>query len=606
MKIRINNNIAMNSNSFIDKHKGVYEKFYSSCDIVVSLPVSIAISGGTSCVFGGIILSQVIPHRVYVGIKRNNTGKYRFRSFLKYDFYINDFTEVIGDEFYNPGKIFFDALVSEYGDVGIDIMVLSEFDGKNSELIIGGILFGLKLFNETFNEKAILDWKSRYLPSLLSDKGFSDFLDTILFLRCQYNDMTIGSSSLSTTLCGIIDTKYPILHMQEKFVNTRIKNKDSKSDKQENIKHKKVSYISYRLDELIDVSSIQTLPYDTLVLSIGDFKNSNWFNSISNWNNSSNDLKETFLAKSELKDISGKFYLDSYDINENLDKSIDVISSYGMNVAKAFLDTFEGKEKFDYLAYFLKRHSEIINSLLGKMNIVSYEIYNKNMIILSNILKIFYPGIEEKDFFIYVSGPSVDMKYVILISSHLPKFNAEKFNEELTKNFGETSSMIFSSKHDTNSNEGIVIEQNLFSGFKNSNYNSNNFIMVSYNSFTSFDSYENLLEKGSDGIIFDIVNKKILIKGRKINSTELLSQNATIEIFMKLLDNLNVDLSNSEFSKSAYTSSKNEMISKIIIPFKRLIKSEFSKDIEISCHGTPTDFYLKLKNQDIPMYILSK
>jgi hypothetical protein len=41
---------------------------------------------------------------------------------------------------------------------------------------------------------------------------------------------------------------------------------------------------------------------------------------------------------------------------------------------------------------------------------------------------------------------------------------------------------------------------------------------------------EQAMEKGSNGILLDEINQKIFINGEKINSKELLSQNATVDI----------------------------------------------------------------------------
>ncbi len=97
-----------------------------------------------------------------------------------------------------------------------------------------------------------------------------------------------------------------------------------------------------------------------------------------------------------------------------------------------------------------------------------------------------------------------------------------------------------------------------------------------------------------DGVMLDNVHKKVYLYGKKVTHKELRSQSATVEILDVLIDHVGEHVHNSQFPASSYSKNKNEMLGKIILPFKTLMKKEFDCDIQMSCTGSIYDFHVTL------------
>jgi hypothetical protein len=80
-----------------------------------------------------------------------------------------------------------------------------------------------------------------------------------------------------------------------------------------------------------------------------------------------------------------------------------------------------------------------------------------------------------------------------------------------------------------------------------------------------------------------MLNNKIYINGRKLTSSDIHSQTATVDILKILMENIGKDISNKEFAVSSYSKNKNDMQGKIIIPLIELIQKEFGKKLPLVC-----------------------
>lgn len=95
--------------------------------------------------------------------------------------------------------------------------------------------------------------------------------------------------------------------------------------------------------------------------------------------------------------------------------------------------------------------------------------------------------------------------------------------------------------------------------------------------------YNDVLSTCKDGLLLDMINNKIYVKGRKLNSKDILSQITTINILDKLLDKIGDDVPNKEFEISSYSKNKNEMIGKIVIPLVVLLEKELGDKLPLIC-----------------------
>jgi len=92
-----------------------------------------------------------------------------------------------------------------------------------------------------------------------------------------------------------------------------------------------------------------------------------------------------------------------------------------------------------------------------------------------------------------------------------------------------------------------------------------------------------MINDHKQGILLDMINNKMYIHGRKLTSSDLHSQTATVDILKILIENIGKDIPNTMFGSSSYSKNKNDMQGKIIIPLIELINKEFGKKLPLVC-----------------------
>lgn len=95
-------------------------------------------------------------------------------------------------------------------------------------------------------------------------------------------------------------------------------------------------------------------------------------------------------------------------------------------------------------------------------------------------------------------------------------------------------------------------------------------------------------------LILDDIYWKIYINWEKLTHKHLRSQSATVEILSILREKQWQYIHNSEFPTSSYSKNKNEMIWKIILPLKTLVKETFDVELVIECKWSIFDFHVML------------
>ena len=105
-------------------------------------------------------------------------------------------------------------------------------------------------------------------------------------------------------------------------------------------------------------------------------------------------------------------------------------------------------------------------------------------------------------------------------------------------------------------------------------------------------------------LFLDLTKNKIFLDWKKLTSKEIKSQNTTIEVLLKLLENKWDFISNKDLSLSSYSSNKNDMTSKIILPLQKLIKKENNIDFKINITWTNSNFKLKLEESILDINIV--
>lgn len=150
---------------------------------------------------------------------------------------------------------------------------------------------------------------------------------------------------------------------------------------------------------------------------------------------------------------------------------------------------------------------------------------------------------------------------------------------------GHIATLDYASWRDGCSSDGVRLEQfvthKLYSEYtKEGNVLFSDTLGASY-----FGDYETVIENEKDCILLDTIRGRIYICGIKLTSKEIHSQNTTIDMMKILLENMGKEVSNAKLPVSTYSQNKNEILSKVVLPIRKLAKEHFGKEISLQCSG---------------------
>jgi hypothetical protein len=152
----------------------------------------------------------------------------------------------------------------------------------------------------------------------------------------------------------------------------------------------------------------------------------------------------------------------------------------------------------------------------------------------------------------------------------------------------------------------FIIEQDLNNKIYSEFVSKNSIVLETINWISKIINSDFLDYEDLEWLTLDLINRKIYLDGEKLTSKDLHSQNTTIDILEILLTNLWVDISNKDLPKSSYSTNKNEMLGKIILPLIKLIEVKKKIKLPLICKWSLNDFYLKLKASDLEINIIKK
>jgi hypothetical protein len=87
--------------------------------------------------------------------------------------------------------------------------------------------------------------------------------------------------------------------------------------------------------------------------------------------------------------------------------------------------------------------------------------------------------------------------------------------------------------------------------------------------------YDRIIAEENDCILLDAIKRRIYMRGAKLTSKEIHSQNTSIDMLTLLVKNLGKEVSNGKLPVSTYSQNKNEILGKVILPIRKLTKEYF-------------------------------
>ncbi len=298
----------------------------------------------------------------------------------------------------------------------------------------------------------------------------------------------------------------------------------------------------------------------------------------------------------EIENIAFWKYIDESSIFNTLKDVVGIVSIQCLHAFKKLLDFWyddktaeeliDVMNNFRHVTFLMEKHGSFADDFLFQFHSLQ-----KNR--------------EEKMGIVPIYWGKLWWGYLVVLKHGISINTLENTLGALKDNYPNIA-MEYCSYIDGFCNDGVMIEQFISQWIYSKYIDKNKVIYTDNKGNRILWDYSSLIQDQSDWLLFDMINSKIYLNGEKLTSKDIPSQNTTIEVVTKLLENLWEEVSNKEFSASSYVSNKNEMSSKIILPLLKLVEEKTSEQLSMVCKWSTTDFYLKMWKINLKIGIIKK
>lgn len=596
----------MNSKNLKKTYVQTYEKFFLENQTIISAPFIINRSGDILNNYSGVSIKQKIPLRMYMGYTRTankgisinkiyhlDVGDYQYieSNAVEYAPYFTDINKELEKKY---GK-----LLSEWE--GIQINILSELPrwvglgfGSILALLLGVVV--QKIFWNIDIQK-IEDIQNKNINEVINDH-YSEF-HKIMIDALHFDKSIYGMISTGTKLATFFNGYYPVVSFSDDGDKSLL-------SEEEIIKR---SY-GFRLNSLFPwLRENPYLPIDYSVIYSG---------------------KPVLLEQ-----IAGNNYKTNRAINKTVKSDFkkmfgNLFSNLHVNRIPTFYKHLVSPETDEFDVTYGKLMGSISLKILHYMSKIYSEWYEEDHMLqfldslrkfrqadcvtrkssktYLKFIKVFLESFNGPQWYISLSpNDSTIMWGSLLAAMPLEWFRKTLINaaEKVSMDF-VWSKIIYLNRIDGVENEWVKCEQDIAQWRYSEFLNSSSCVLKMGDGKVYLGDCETMINDHKKWILLDMLNNKIYINGRKLTSSDIHSQTATVDILKILMENIGKDISNKEFAVSSYSKNKNDMQGKIIIPLIELIQKEFGKKLPLVCKGSIYDFYLKLNPSDIDIAMIDK
>lgn len=536
--------IIMNTESLQNNFPEVYRDFFARNDLVFS---SFNIIPFTFFWynFDDIKISKKVPTKTYIWIKFTNNNNIRFWLIKYFDLFLNNFVDWDLNNF-----------IENSDNV---LKYLENFLKENYK----NIWFEINFISE--NQKWHWFWFSWVSSSLISYS--INYLLNIDDNNIIYNFW--------------LDIENIFRNWKTKWLNcftSLIKNSwlTLNIEKQNHL-----------LSDYYWLNNLNNLPFDYWVIFL--WENSDFNNNITIYN----------WYKSNLNELN-KFFQNDFNDLDLFNSTINFSKVLNLKLLKIIIDLHNNPYDEIIITKFIKS----VRDFYRFMIIIENE--NKYIdLIYDNFSK--FKVFPDEEIWIFPINSSKLWGWYIFISKHNRSRNTiKKTFEEIKKQWINNIFLEYCSYLDWFSSDWIILEQDISKDYF-SKYIDKKMSSFSSNKWKKYlGNYWDIIEKEKKWLILDLINKKISFNWKKLTSKNIPSQNTTIDIIVKLLDNIWNEISNKDLPISTYTWNKNEMLWKIILPLVKYIDNETWEKLWLICKWSITDFYLKLIDSNIEIWVIKK
>lgn len=615
----------MHSETLQQRFPEIYQDFFAKCSTVVSAPGSFFWSAGLAVMYGGAGIMQKIPLRAYIGIERDNGKTLRYGEYICYAPHQQQF------EFTHHTKIFemkYLKLLNELrkslpAQISGKIHILSEIPfgaGLNLSAAINislSVLLGLESgFLDPQKLESLISSKT---PDIIRDQVFDKLFRMSWKLEANTDE---GASSGAAVFTSFIESTTPVIYFTERrdgtytnHPNTRL---PSIIDGHYEI-FDQAEYAGYRLKDLFSWLGDPNWPVDYGLIYLGQQKSTTAFLKPMRVAQAGLNVLEDFVAK-----YAGQFPKDapanlippfaamtrSYDQQGFWKNSLD------------FLIILSIKALYDMKTLIENGTGEALNELYHSVSLQDkiYEFFTPGLPLptdrdIFDKLKHVTQDKNSNGFrsirFLPDRGDGGGDMLFIAPQGYLQE-NLESFTMLLRTHISPLVRIDYSSWLDGEETGGVRMEQNFGSGCYSQFVTEGAVSMLEWRSnettptrrVYSIEAYDKV--RGQIDLLLDDVNQKVCIRGSCLNSKQIKSGRATIEILKILLNKYGQEVPATSLPDSTYVE-RNEMQSKIITPLVTTFKQCAGKKLPLSLHGgLRKNFTIKLQPSNIVIGILER
>ena len=591
--------IKMNSLELQKRFYTTYKEFFNTHDIVLSgnsvLTWWADISHGASA----LRIKQKLPVKIFCGVNFNNSGKVTFGKMLSYMIIDNVFIENNVNTFFKHDidevSGFLENFLHQHGyHLWLDISLLFEtppghglaFSGVTAVLLT----FLTHILTDKLDTKTLVD-REFPIESALFDEIY---IASLRLSHCIWGGRSVcGASNCLVMTSGLA---LPMVHFSQKCNHTNTH--ENIMDEGNSDIHRCINTLLYQDSVLSflwkDTTTIDELPIDYGVIFTGVGYRFADIEATREQRQYEEDKLKSFITNAvaslsiPIADQAKISAILGFDQNEVIYKNIDHMN---LKILEGFNALFRGVNRDVSITTFIDTIRKI------GLSSFAYQKENKLYTALKYLFHTYQQFDDESIGILPFNTGRIGGSLFFVMKKERSRATMNKVLEQLRAD-GNIVSLDYASWRDGYSSDWVRVEQYISSQIY-SEYTREGDILYTDSFGRSYSGdYDMITKNETDGILLDTIWGRVYIQGTKLTSKEIHSQNTTIDMLKLLLTNIGKEVSNSKLPISTYSQNKNEILSKIILPIKKITKERFGKEIALTCVGWITQYYLKLDTDE--------
>jgi len=584
----------MNTSLLRTNHKEDYEELFAKCQLVLSTDLDFLWSDDMAIKQGGLLLYQKLPLKMYLGFEKLNKEGVEIGSLKQYipeedAFMDSELDYVCINELIEYLEAEFDL------DDGYRVHVVVEMArGRNisfSGPFCSMLVSGLAVLSSELKIDDFEAWEKYSVQDLMNDKSlrfsyiYSRAWKALSILR---SGVTVGGC----VLVAMIKSSYPVMY----FARSALKK----------------NCFAMRLNEIFDLPDKPSWSVDfSLIFSGNVISPEEVARSLCTFEEDlSEDISELMTEFKKLKvgikdEEAGHFVGEFLREDCVYQKYLGMMHIVEVRMLAAMRRIFQRgfvqkdiREFFDSINH-VRYGSRLVSDPIFVLNLMYYMIRETGRQKGNNL------GVGAKFFGFGRMGGS------LLLAT--PYRDMRRLVDNVLLKLLDTYALTvdYSSWEDGLGESGIKVEQCLDKKKYSDFIVEGSLVLKSFNGgdvLTSVASISSIQESSERAdILLDLGKMKLMVGGQAVSSKDLHSQSALVELLSMCLESPQQRVANSNMPRSSYAQNKHELMSKVVLPFKRLLKKRLNKEISLEAEGSTSVFDLVLKeNNNLQIVVVQR